>query len=253
MKKNVFTILSIASLVLFSACQNKKLEEVVEIPEPVVEKPAMGNPADVVADPGTFAMIALPYAYDALEPTIDAKTMEIHFSKHHLGYLNNLNKAIAGTEFEKLSIEALLEQLDPENKAVRNNAGGYYNHNLFWEILSKNGSQPNGDLLNAINASFGSLEEFKMQFTDAAMKQFGSGWAWLVVGKDGKLSIVSTANQDNPLMKKLGYSGTPILGVDVWEHAYYLNYQNKRKDYVDAFLTIINWDVVAKKYEQAKK
>lgn len=253
MKKNVLTILSIASLILVTSCQNKKLEEVVEIPEPIEEKPAMGNPADVVADPGAFVMIPLTYAYDALEPIIDARTMEIHFSKHHLGYLNNLNKAIAGTEFEKMSIETLLEQLDPENKAIRNNAGGYYNHNLFWEILSKDGGAPSGDLLNAINASFGSLDEFKVQFTDVAMKQFGSGWAWLVSSKDGKLSIVGTANQDNPLMKKLGYSGTPILGIDVWEHAYYLNYQNRRKDYVDAFLSIINWNEVTKKYEAARQ
>ncbi|WP_324522778.1 MULTISPECIES: superoxide dismutase [unclassified Flavobacterium] len=213
----------------------------------------MGNPADVKVDEGgAFEMIALPYAYNALEPHIDAKTMEIHFSKHHLGYANNLNKAIADTEMANMSIEDILKKLDPENKAVRNNGGGYYNHNFFWEIMAANkGGEPTGVVAEAITKDFGSFADFKTQFIDAATKQFGSGWAWLIVDKTGKLAITTTANQDNPLMTKLGNSGTPILAIDVWEHAYYLKHQNKRKDYVEGFFNIINWDKVTEKYTAA--
>jgi Fe-Mn family superoxide dismutase len=253
MKKSVLS-LSFALLVIgFQSCNNNKnLEEVVEVPGPENEKVEveMGKPEDVKADAGgSFEMIALPYAYNALEPHIDARTMEIHFSKHHLGYTNNLNKAIAGTDMANISIEDILKKVDAENKAVRNNAGGYYNHNFFWEIMGANkGGEPTGPVADAITKDFGSFADFKSQFTDAATKQFGSGWAWLVVGKDGKLSILATPNQDNPLMTKIGLSGTPILAVDVWEHAYYLNYQNKRKDYVEAFFNVINWEKVAEKY-----
>ncbi len=217
-----------------------------------VEKP--GNPADVKADPGAFEMISLPYAYDALEPFIDARTMEIHFSKHHLAYTNNLNKAIAGTQMEKMSIEEILNKLDLENKAVRNNGGGYYNHNFFWQIMGPGkGGEPTGKLAEAVSKDFGSFAEFKTQFTDAAMKQFGSGWAWLLADEKGQLRIASTANQDNPLMTRLGIKGSPVLAIDVWEHAYYLKYQNKRKDYVEAFFQIINWDKVTENYESALK
>lgn len=252
MKKTVLIFMTIGLLV---ACDNKKNEEVVEIPAPETEeKVEMGNPDDVQVDEGgAFKMIGLPYAYNALEPHIDARTMEIHFSKHHLAYANNLNKAVAGTEMANMPIEEVLKRLDPENKAVRNNGGGYYNHNLFWEVLGPNkGGQPKGILAEAINRDFGSFDEFKTQLTDVAMKQFGSGWAWLVTNKEGKLSLIGTANQDNPLMAKLGYSGIPVFGIDVWEHAYYLNYQNKRKDYVEAVFNVINWDKVSEKYEASK-
>jgi len=177
----------------------------------------MGNPADVqVNEGGVFKMKGLPYAYNALEPFIDARTMEIHYSRHHLAYANNLNKAVEGTEMANMSIEEVLKGLDPENAAVRNNGGGYYNHNLFWEVLGPDkGGVPQGVLADAISRDFGSFDEFKKLFTEAATKQFGSGWAWLVVGNEGKLSIISTPNQDNPLMEKLGNSGTPIFAIDV--------------------------------------
>jgi Fe-Mn family superoxide dismutase len=256
MKKFMIQLSVLALTVNFISCNDKKLEEVVEIPKPEEKTElVLGNPEDVTADEGAFKMISLKYGYGDLEPYIDGRTMEIHFSKHHLGYTNNLNKAIAGTAMEKMTIEELLTNLDPENKAVRNNAGGYFNHNLFWEVIGGNnkGGVPTGELGTAINTAFGSFEAFKTQFTEAAMKQFGSGWAWLVVGKDKKVSIVATPNQDNPLMTKAGYNGhTPILGVDVWEHAYYLNYQNKRKDYVDAFFNVINWEVVDSKFNAVK-
>jgi Fe-Mn family superoxide dismutase len=191
-----------------------------------------------------FELPALPYAYDALEPHMDARTMEIHHSKHHNGYTTNLNNAITGTDLEGKSIEDILTGLDMDNAAVRNNGGGYYNHDLFWKVMSPNGGgQPTGALADAINAAFGSFEEFKATFAKAAATRFGSGWAWLCV-KDGKLEVCSTANQDNPLMNGIGCNGTPILGLDVWEHAYYLNYQNRRPDYINAFFNVINWDEV---------
>lgn len=253
MKKLILSVL-IASTLL-SCNNNKKLDEVVEVPLPEKEEVIIeiGNPADVKADEeGAFEMVTLPYAYNALEPYIDSKTMEIHFSKHHLGYANNLNKAIAGTEMANMSIEDIFKKLDPENKAVRNNGGGYYNHNFFWEIMAANkGGEPTGAVADAIAKDFGSFADFKTQFIDAATKQFGSGWAWLIVDKTGKLAITTTANQDNPLMTKLGNTGTPILAVDVWEHAYYLKHQNKRKDYVEGFFNVINWDKVTEKYTAA--
>ena len=254
MKKNVILSALVIST-LISCNNNKKLEEVVEVPLPEKEVVVteMGNPADVKVDEGgAFEMVALPYAYNALEPYIDAKTMEIHYSKHHLTYANNLNKAIAGTEMANMSIEDIFKKLDPENKAVRNNGGGYYNHNFFWEIMGANkGGEPKGALAEAITKDFGSFADFKTQFIEAGMKQFGSGWAWLILDKTGKLTIISTANQDNPLMTKLGNTGTPILNVDVWEHAYYLKHQNKRKDYLEGFFNVINWDKVEEKYTSA--
>lgn len=200
-----------------------------------------------------FELPKLPYAFDALEPHIDAKTMEIHHGKHHAGYTSKLNDAIKGTDNEGKSIEDILGNLDMENKAVRNNGGGYYNHNLFWEVMSPNaGGKPTGALATAIDAAYGSFEEFKETFSQAAATQFGSGWAWLCVHKGGKVEVCSTANQDNPLMPGIGCGGTPILGLDVWEHAYYLNYQNKRPDYIDAFFNVINWEEVSKRYEAGK-
>ncbi len=245
-----------SALVLVAAMQSckdeNKLEEVVAVPEPQTEEaPAMGNPDDVVVE-GAFKPVKLGYAYNALEPYIDAKTMETHYSKHHAGYAKKLNDAVKGTDLEGKTIEEILTGLDMENKAVRNNGGGYYNHNLYWEVMApKAGGEPKGALAEAINKDFGSFENFKTQFSDAASKQFGSGWAWLVVDKTGKLIVGSTPNQDNPLMPNVGISGNPVLGIDVWEHAYYLHYQNKRPDYISAFYNIINWDAVSKKYDAA--
>ncbi|MFN5441844.1 MAG: superoxide dismutase [Flavobacteriia bacterium] len=197
-----------------------------------------------------FELPSLPYAYDALEPHIDARTMEIHHSKHHQAYTTNLNNAIAGTDMENMSIEEIL--LNCKDKpAVRNNGGGFWNHNLFWETMGPNaGGNPTGELAAAIDAAFGSFEAFKDEFAKAATTRFGSGWAWLCV-TNGSLEICSTPNQDNPLMGE-GCSGTPILGLDVWEHAYYLHYQNRRPDYINAFFNVINWDVVAAKFAAAK-
>ncbi|MFC2108997.1 superoxide dismutase [Bacteroidota bacterium] len=200
-----------------------------------------------------FELPELSYAYDALEPNIDARTMEIHHSKHHQGYTNNLNAAIAGSDLEGKSIEAILADLDMSNGAVRNNGGGFYNHRLFWEVLSPNGGgEPTGELAEAINAAFGSFEDFKTAFSKAAATQFGSGWAWLCVAKGGAVDVCSTPNQDNPLMPGVACGNQPILGLDVWEHAYYLNYQNRRPDYINAFFNVINWAEVSAKYAANK-
>jgi Fe-Mn family superoxide dismutase len=199
-----------------------------------------------------FELPQLPYAYNALEPHIDARTMEIHHSKHHNAYTTNLNAAIAGTEMEGKTIEEILSNLDLTNGAVRNNGGGFFNHNLFWTIMSADGGGlPTGDLAAAIDADFGSFNEFKALFAKAGATQFGSGWAWLCV-KDGKLEVCGTPNQDNPLMPGVACGGTPILAMDVWEHAYYLNYQNRRPDYIEAFFNVINWAEVARLFELAK-
>ena len=201
----------------------------------------------------SFELPKLNYAYDALEPHIDARTMEIHHSKHHNGYTNKLNAAIEGTDLSGKDIESILSNLDMSNGAVRNNGGGYYNHRLFWEILSPDGGgEPSGALATAINDAYGSFEAFKDAFSKAAATQFGSGWAWLCVHKGGKVEVCSTPNQDNSLMPGVGCGGTPILGLDVWEHAYYLNYQNRRPDYINAFFNVINWAEVSSKYEQGK-
>ena len=196
-----------------------------------------------------FELPSLNYSFDALEPHIDTKTMQIHHGKHHAGYTNNLNNAIKGTGLETMSIEAILAELDLNNAAVRNNGGGFFNHSLFWNIMSPNGGGiPSGDLASAINDSFGSFDEFKSAFSKAAGTRFGSGWAWLCVHPGGKLEVCSTPNQDNPLMKGIGCGGQPILGLDVWEHAYYLNYQNRRPDYISGFFNVINWDFVSELY-----
>jgi Fe-Mn family superoxide dismutase len=198
-----------------------------------------------------FELPNLPYAHDALEPHIDARTMEIHHGKHHQGYTNNLNNAIAGTEMEGKSIEDLCKN-HSDNGAVRNNGGGYFNHTMFWESMSPNGGgAPSGDLGAAIDAAYGSYDEFKAAFAKAAGTRFGSGWAWLCVNASGAVEVCSTANQDNPLMDS-GCGGAPILGLDVWEHAYYLNYQNRRPDYIAAFWNVVNWDAVAARYAAAK-
>ena len=199
----------------------------------------------------SFELPALKYNTDSLEPHIDARTMEIHHGKHHAGYTNNLNNAIKGTALESSSIENILTGLDLKNSAVRNNGGGFFNHSLFWNIMSPNGGgEPNGELASAIESSFGSFAEFKTLFSKAAGTRFGSGWAWLCVHNGGKLEVCSTANQDNPLMNGIGCGGYPILGLDVWEHAYYLNYQNRRPDYVSGFFNVINWDEVSKRFNE---
>ena len=198
-----------------------------------------------------FELPSLNYSFDALEPHVDTKTMQIHHGKHHAGYTNNLNNAIKGTDLEKMSIETILAELDLNNTAVRNNGGGFFNHSLFWNVMSPNGGGiPSGDLASAINDSFGSFDEFKSTFSKAAGTRFGSGWAWLCVHPGGKLEVCSTPNQDNPLMKGIGCGGQPILGLDVWEHAYYLNYQNRRPDYIFGFFNVINWDFVSELYSK---
>ena len=200
-----------------------------------------------------FELPNLPYEYNALEPNIDARTMEIHHTKHHNAYTTNLNAAVAGTDLEGKTIENILINLDMKNAALRNNGGGFYNHNLFWTVISPNGGgMPSGDLMNALENDFGSFDEFKARFSKAGATQFGSGWAWLCVHKGGKLDICGTPNQDNPLMPNVGCGGTPILGMDVWEHAYYLNYQNRRPDYIEAFFNVINWTEVARRYALEK-
>ena len=199
-----------------------------------------------------FNLPDLPYAFDALEPNIDARTMEIHHDKHHAGYTNNLNAAIEGTDLDGKSIEEICASVG-DNAAVRNNGGGYYNHNLFWEVMSPNGGgTPSGELADAINDAYGSFDGFKDAFSKAAATRFGSGWAWLCVHRGGKVEVCSSPNQDNPLMPGVGCGGTPVLGLDVWEHAYYLNYQNRRPDYISAFFNVINWDEVSRRYAEGK-
>lgn len=199
-----------------------------------------------------FTLPELPYAHNALEPHIDAKTMEIHHGKHHNAYVTNLNAALAGTDGEGKTLEELVANISKYPAAVRNNGGGHWNHSFFWQILGpKGGGAPTGKVADAINEAFGSYDKFKEEFTKAATTRFGSGWAWLIV-KDGKLAVTSTPNQDNPLMDVAEVKGTPILGLDVWEHAYYLNYQNRRPDYIAAFYNVINWDEVNKRLDAAK-
>ncbi len=253
MKKDFALHILLLFLITLIGCNKKKLTEVVEVPLPSKEeKMLIGSPEDVKAEDGAFQMVKLPYGYEALAPSIDALTMELHYSKHYLTYTNNFNKAIAGTELESMPIEEVLKKLDVNNNDLRNNAGGYYNHGLFWEIMGpKSGGQPKDSLASAIVRDFGSFDAFKIQFEDAASKQFGSGWAWLITDKAGKLSITSTENQDNPLMSNAVQKGTPILALDVWEHAYYLNYQYKRKKYIEAFFKVINWRKVEELYEEA--
>ena len=200
-----------------------------------------------------FELPALDYAHDALEPHIDTRTMEIHHGKHHAGYTSKLNSAVAGTDLDGKSIEDILGGLDMNNGAVRNNGGGYYNHDLFWKVMSPNGGgEPSGELAEAINSAFGSFDAFKDAFANAAATRFGSGWAWLCVHKGGELDVCGTPNQDNPLMPGVGCGGHPILGIDVWEHAYYLNYQNRRPDYISASWNVINWDEVSARFAAGK-
>jgi Fe-Mn family superoxide dismutase len=254
--KNIFSLLICFSFIfLIPSCKRKKLEEVVEVPLPSAEeKITIGQPDDVKADDGQFSLAQLPYEYNALEPSINILTMEVHYSKHYLTYTNNLNKLVtADPTLTDLAIEEILKKVDMNtNNDLRNNAGGYYNHTLFWGGMApKTGGQPKDTLASLINRDFGSFDVFKNQFIDAAEKQFVSGWAWLIVDKTGKLQVTSTPNQDNPLMPKQTISGIPILNLDVWEHAYYLDYQYKRKKYIENFFKIINWKKVSERYEEA--
>jgi Fe-Mn family superoxide dismutase len=200
-----------------------------------------------------FELPQLPYSYDALTPHIDAKTMEIHHGKHHGGYTTKLNAALKGSEMEEDSIEDILKKIDMNNGSLRNNGGGYFNHCLFWETMSPNGGgNPGGSLADAIDITFGSFDSFREDFSNAAATRFGSGWAWLCVHEGGKLEVCSSANQDNPLMPGIGCAGVPILGIDVWEHAYYLNYQNRRPDYISAFFKVVDWKKVGELFDRSK-
>ncbi len=256
MKKSYFLITILFSFLALLSCNEKKFTEVVEVPLPTTELPVtvMGSPDDVKADEGSFQLEKLPYAYSALAPNISATTLEMHYSKHYLTYTNNLNKAVLGTPLENLTIEEVVATLDPNDAIIRNNAGGYYNHSLYWKCLApKPGGEPTTALAEAITKDFGSFENFKSAFKSAATNQFGSGWAWVIVDKTGKLQVTSTDNQDNPMMRNAVVPGTPILTLDVWEHAYYLDYQYRRKNYIDAFFNVINWKKVEENYDAVAK
>jgi Fe-Mn family superoxide dismutase len=253
MKKTMLLLCCTLFALSIGSCKRKKYTEVVEVPLPTAEeKMTIGTPEDVKAEAGAFELTKLEYGYDALAPTIDPMTMEMHYSKHYLTYTNNLNKALEGTEQENIPIEDIFKKLDMNNIDLKNNLGGYYNHTLYFDIIgAKTTGKPADTLANAIDKDFGSFDDFKIKFEDAANKQFGSGWTWLVVTKSGKLEITNTPNQDNPLMPRAEIAGTPIVGLDLWEHAYYLNYQYKRKKYIEAFFKIINWKKVEQRYEEA--
>jgi Fe-Mn family superoxide dismutase len=258
MKKNTFLLSSLLFVTVLVSCNEKKLTEVVEVPLPTVqEKITIGNPDDVKATEGSFQLEKLPFKYDALAPYLSAITLESHYGKHYLNFTNNLNKAVLGTELENLTIEEVLNKLDINDPVIRNNAGGYYNHSLYFKCLtSKESSEPKDTLAATITKNFGSLSNFKSAFKDAATKQFGSGWLWVVVDKTGVLQLTTTQNQDSPLMPNapvVGFHGTPILGIDLWEHAYFIDYQYKKKNYIDSFFNHINWDVVSENYQATFK
>lgn len=255
MKKIIYFLFTIFLAFSIGSCKRKKYTEVVEVPLPSAQqKMTIGSPDDVKAASGAFELTKIPYTYDALAPHIDAMTMELHYSKHYLTYTNNLNKVLAGTELEKIPLEDIFKKLDMNKADLRNNLGGYYNHTLFFNIIgAKKAGSPTDTLAKSIDKDFGSFENFKIKFEETAEKQFGSGWSWLVVDKSGKLQICNTANQDNPLMPHAEIAGTPILALDLWEHAYYLNYQYKRRKYIEAFFNVINWKKVGEKYEEAIK
>lgn len=249
----ILKVIAFSTFFFLFPCNNKKLTEVVEVPLPTADaKIVIGDPEDIHADEGAFELQKLGFKYDELVPYIDEMTMELHYSKHYLAFGNALNKAVVGTEFEKMPIEEILNKLDVSDEHLKNNAGGFYNHRIYWEsISSKVNLYPTDTLSKVINRDFGSFEGFKTQFIDVSNKHFGSGWAWLVVDKSGKLLITTSQSQDNPLMSNADVQGTPILGIDLWEHAYYLKYQQKKKDYITAFMKIINWKKVGEKYEES--
>lgn len=253
MKKHFLKVIYVAFFFILFSCNKKKLTEVVEVPLPSAEeKITMGIPDDVKANDGSFQLEKLAFGYDALAPNLSAITLENHYSKHYLSYTNKLNEAIAGTNLENGTIEEVVSQLDTSNEEQKNNAGGYYNHSLYFKCIGpKAGGQPKVSLATAIDKDFESFDNFTNQFKGEATKVFGSGWVWLIVDRSGKLQITSTANQDNPLMRNAKVQGKPILALDVWEHAYYLDYQYKRKNYIDAFFNVINWRKVEENYEEA--
>lgn len=255
MKKNIFLIANLFAALLFLSCNNKKYTEVVEVPLPTAQDKTtstIGFPDDIKANEGSFQLEKLPYGYDALAPTLSPLTLETHYSKHYLTYTNNLNKALEGTELENESIENILSKLDINNAELRNNAGAYYNHSLYWKSMAPNaGGTPKDSVATAIDRDFGSYENFVSAFKTEAAGQSGSAWVWLIVDRSGILKITSTQNQDNPLMRNAAVSGTPILALDLWEHAYYLDYQYRRKNYIDAFFNVINWKKINENYEAA--
>lgn len=258
MKKSTFIITIMLFLLVLISCKDEKMTEVVEIPLPSVqEKIKLGNPNDVKANDGSFQMEKFSYAYNALGPDISALTLESHYGKHYLYFTNKLNKAVLGTKFENLTIEEVLKTLDINDPVMRNNAGGYYNHSLYFKNLSPNaGGEPVDTLAGSIKKDFGSFSNFKNLFKSVATKQFGSGWVWLVVDKAGILQLATTVNQDNPLMPfapVVGFRGTPILGIDLWEHAYFLDHQYNRKNYYDAFFNVVNWEKVNSNYKATFK
>lgn len=246
MKRNVLLLTAVTSFLLFS-CKNKEEMTEVQVPSATAKDsiPAKGDPKSVVANQGAFQMKGLNYGYNDLEPYMDGQTVETHYGKHHLGYCNKLNDAVKGTPLETMSIEEILKGMDLKNSALRNNAGGYYNHNIFWEILGpKAGGRPTGKIAELINKDFGSFDQFKTQFSDAAKGLFGSGWVWLVYQNDGTLKITTSINQDNPLMPNAEVKGYPLMNIDVWEHAYYLKYKNERPKYIENFWQLVDWSKV---------
>jgi len=246
MKKNILLLTAITSMTIFG-CKNKEELTEVQVPDATETSttPVTSDPKSVVANQGAFQMKGLNYGYNDLEPYMDAQTIETHYSKHHLGYSNKLNDAVKGTPLETVSIEEILKGIDLNNSTLRNNAGGYYNHNIFWEIIGpKAGGRPTGKIAELIDRDFGSFDTFKTQFTDAAKGVFGSGWTWLIYQNDGTLKITNTINQDNPLMPNSDVKGYPLLNLDVWEHAYYLKYKNDRPKYIDNFWNIVDWSKV---------
>nr|WP_315198688.1 superoxide dismutase [uncultured Flavobacterium sp.] len=252
MKKNTFILASLLFISVLVSCNEKKMTEVVEVPLPTVqEKIKIGNPNDLKANEGSFQLEKLSFGYDALAPDLSALTLESHY-KNYLYYTNSLNKVVLGTKFENLTIEDLLKTLDINDPIIRNNAGGYYNHSLYFKSISpKAGGEPIDTLASKITKDFGSFSNFKTVFKETANKQFGSGWVWLVVDKTGVLQLTTTQDQDNPLMTYapvVGFHGTPILGIDLWEHAYFMDYQYKKKNYIDDFFNIINWEKVNENY-----
>ncbi|SFN40716.1 superoxide dismutase, Fe-Mn family [Paenimyroides ummariense] len=246
MKRNILLLTAVTSFLLFS-CKNKEEMTEVQVPSATAKDsiPAKGDPKSVVANQGAFQMKGLNYGYNDLEPYMDGQTVETHYGKHHLGYCNKLNDAVKGTPLETMSIEEILKGMDLKNSALRNNAGGYYNHNIFWEILGpKAGGRPTGKVAELINKDFGSFDQFKTQFSDAAKGVFGSGWVWLVYQNDGTLKITTSINQDNPLMPNSEVKGYPLMNIDVWEHAYYLKYKNERPKYIENFWQLVDWSKV---------
>lgn len=246
MKRNILLLTAVTSFLLFS-CKNKEEMTEVQVPSATAKDsiPAKGDPKSVVANQGAFQMKGLNYGYNDLEPYMDGQTVETHYGKHHLGYCNKLNDAVKGTPLETMSIEEILKGMDLKNSALRNNAGGYYNHNIFWEILGpKAGGRPTGKIAELINKDFGNFDQFKTQFTDEAKGVFGSGWVWLVYQNDGTLKITTSINQDNPLMPNAEVKGYPLMNIDVWEHAYYLKYKNERPKYIENFWQLVDWSKV---------